>query len=111
MSPPAIAPELVWGIALRLIAVTYIIAFWSLHRELLALCGSRGILHARKARLMATLELAAPPSSPVVPGFMLVMPALGSSLLDPDERLPALAMRSDGEWTYNGTRVQDRRCL
>lgn len=41
-----IDPEIVWGVAVRAIALVYVIAFWSLHREVLALCGSRGITPA-----------------------------------------------------------------
>jgi len=36
-------PELAWGLCARGLALIYVIAFWSLRREVLALCGSRGI--------------------------------------------------------------------
>ena len=38
-----IAPELVWGLVVRANALIYRVAFWSLRREVLALCGSRGL--------------------------------------------------------------------
>ena len=59
-------------------------------------------LHARKQRLLANLQVAALPRSPVVPGFALALPTLAAGLLDPDERLPVLKMLPDGNWTYGG---------
>jgi len=66
------------------------------------------ILHARKQRLLANLQMAALPLSPVVPGFALALPALAAGLPDPEERLPVLQMRPDGNWTYNGVPVITR---
>src|SRR5262249_44166307 len=60
-------PALVWGVAARAIALVYLIAFWSLDREILALCGSRGITPiagrlARVRRDMGATGLAQFPS-------------------------------------------------
>jgi Lipase maturation factor len=66
-------------------------------------------LHARKQRVIDLLQLANPATSPLLPGFHLVMPLLAASLRDPDERLPALAMTPTGDWTYNGTLIPARR--
>ena len=66
-------------------------------------------LHARKHRVIELLQLVDPPSSPLLPGFPIVMPLLAASLRDPDERLPALAMTASGDWTYNGILVPARR--
>jgi hypothetical protein len=65
-------------------------------------------LHARKQRLLACLQIPDLPPSPVIPGFPLALPTLAAALPDRDERLPALEMLPDGNWTYNGTRVLDR---
>ena len=66
-------------------------------------------LHARKHRVIELLQLVTPPSSPLLPGFPMVMPLLAASLRDPDERLPVLAMTASGDWTYNGTLMPARR--
>ena len=65
-------------------------------------------LHARKQRLLAGLQMATPPPSPVVPGFALALPTLAAGLPDPEERLPALKMLADGNWTCDGVPVITR---
>jgi hypothetical protein len=66
------------------------------------------ILHARKQRVLAGLQIAAMPYSPVVPGFALALPTLAAGLTDPEERLPVLKMLPDGNWSYNGVPVITR---
>src|SRR5262245_55270361 len=55
-----IATELIWGLAVRAIALIYVVAFWSLHPEVLALCGSRGItpVAVKLARMRRDMGLA-----------------------------------------------------
>jgi hypothetical protein len=67
------------------------------------------ILHARKQRLIAALQLAPTPPSKEVPGFLFVLPTLAAGLRDPAERLPALTMLPSGDWTYDGVPVVERR--
>ena len=66
-------------------------------------------LHARKHRLLATLQLPALPDSKAVPGFPLVLPTLAAGLRDRDERLPVLAMTTTGDWMADGVLLLDRR--
>ena len=65
--------------------------------------------HARTHRMIGTMNMAPPPDSKAVPGFMHVQPVLARSLPDAEQRLPNLDCTADGEWRIDRVAFVDRR--